>query len=192
VDYPDVFMVLVEMKWNIPAVITLMGLVFLAANFLYAPWRLDPVYDFFMLRSDGMIFAYNHVSCEFAVLGTAIWFVSKDVPKAFQSTMIVFSSFTTHEWITYFISPDAAAGANIQSWLWASGILALGVYFAKRKQRITMLSFGCVFLVYDLCVALYFSATGAAFSDSSLFVNVLEVFGWFLPMSVWWVNHAQQ
>lgn len=177
--------------------LTFIGLGFLGFNFMVTSWRLDPIYDLLVLRTQGLIFAGNHVSTAMAVLLTAAWFAARDASRAFQVTTIVFASVSVHEAILVFATlPSGANFGQWQGWAWMGAVFLLALKFAGRKQRLTLLAFGCIYLIFAFAATAFLVATrtpALSFVDGKLgpayylpLSQLIEVLGWFIPMSAWW------
>lgn len=183
---------------------TWLGIAALLANFLYAHWTLDPLYDFLYLRTDGVILAFNHVSSSLAVGLTVSAWVILNRKTSFTSALVVMSIVPLHELtLDLIMSPlhlqTLTFDPSLRWLFWLGVILIGGLLFSTKKQkivylRLTILTAGYVliwfsFILWGLDPNTLVHTQTAIFQGSAYLnpaSNLFEIGSWLILVYGWW------
>jgi hypothetical protein len=173
----------------------------LAINYSIVEWKPDPIWVLFYMRGMGPVFYLNHYSSTMAITMTMLFFALKDPPKAFKTAIPILSTVGIHEIILDVLQFQGSLSFSyILEWLlW----IGLGVYLATKEQRKTLLEIFILITFYtfawdalitsvlhhDVSTIIHVGTTG--FAPGPMYLdpldNVLEVFSWLLPLSLWYL-----
>lgn len=171
----------------------------LAINFSMVQWKPDPVYILLYMRAIGPVFYLNHYSSTIAITTTMLFFALKNPANAFKTAIPILSTVGIHEIVLDVLQFQGSLSVSyIAEWaLWIS----LGVYLATKEQRKTLLQIFIVIalftLAWDSGISLLHHGVSTILHVGTTFIpgpmyldpldNVLEVFSWLLPLSLWYL-----